>query len=1623
MLLVVPLEDFCVDDYVAQLGLDRAEVAVTWEKDGVDIVQEMMLAKAAVVVQCSARFSRKFPHVANPWAIDDALRERVHAALPDAYVSLHHHDEFSIRDGLGRVEDLVKLLKAQGRSFCCVTNHGSVGGWIRQYKACREAGIKAIFGCLTPGQPIFAKNGVKKIEDVRVGDEVLTHNGRFQRVVGCSKRNYSGTVYRIECWGESGLEVTGEHPVMVYGKTSHKWEFGFSWEKPEDIKFGRANMRCSAARSGSKVRGLWRSYAVLPRIPDTEESMIKVLDWVVGYENREGKAYRTRNGPNDTVSNRNFPVEIALTGDWMRMFGLYVAEGSQQHGTVRWTFNNLSDVRAIDFLRTFLKSELGLELVCAGEVSFTDKNGNERVSQASDYYVCSVILQKMMLAMFGAGAKEKKFPISFLGLNKSLLAAFIWGLWEGDANKRGDVLTTSSWELAHLSRLAVAKVKGAAYQVSCVKNGEFDRYDVRWGRTANTDEVYTDSDDSFVYLPIRNVDRRWYDGPVYNLHVEEDNSYVSGVAVHNCEMYVNDYRGDDPELKKASRRSSHLILTARTEEGLYNLIRIHNDAQLDGFYYMPRMNHEAARRWGKGIVATSACLSGEVPRLLMAEPPPQRTPETDVEYEQRCEVAKAVAKKAKTDYEPPERDTGETDAEYLAACAVFVKAAREEAERIYRLYEEAFDEFYVELQIIEYEEQREVNRRLIEFGREVGAKFMLASDSHYLDATHANTHDLLLMMRQGKTVLDKRESEEEVWNFQVANLYYRDAAAMRDVFENGFVDKKGGRHGPFRDDVFTEEVFVEAMANTRRVAVAADPIRFDPTIQLPKLYDNGAEMLRRKVNAGFGERGIGRRVDVQDYLDRVRHEFAVITKLGWADYFLIMDRIVADAKEKFGEWAVGYGRGSAAGSLVSYCLGLTDCDPLEHGLLFERFLDEGRRDAPDIDTDFDPRVREWVKGHIVKVFGEDNVCSIGTYSTYKTRAVILGVARVLALDVHEANAVTKKLEPLKSFEVGDEGDEEIVDKMDLDDVCAHYPELADYLDRNPEVRFHAEIIRNQVSNMGKHAGGVIISGSSLKGRIPVLRDSKGGILSAWAESGTVQELSELGLVKYDILGLNNLPVIADCISFIEDRHGVRPIRDEIPIDDRNSIRQEARRDLVGIFQFENPATMPIVAEVGMESLNDVAAITSLIRPGPKDMGMDMEYARRKHGQPYEVLDCIREILAPTYGIIVYQEQMMQISQALCGFDGPKANRLRRACGKKNVELMRSVKEDFVNGAQPRIDSGEVTTRQVEDLWELVVKFAKYGFNKSHAITYSAITTVELWLKHNYLVEYMAALLNNTKQGKKKHGSSNILVRYVNYARRRGIDMLPPDVSRSGVGFRLEGPSIRFSLGHVKNVATSATEIEAAQPFTGIEDFNARVMATVNRKQKDGTYKATKQKLNKRVFESLLYAGAFDSFGARNEVAAKFAELRKQKTPPVELSDDEWLEKEREMCGLVMSVDPLVKRCGALISEAKAQTIGEEAIRDRVRLFGRIDSIVNHTSRNGNPMWKVFLDDGIDSIMFYVFEGGKQRFKDEFETGDVALVPMKRFEDGGQRFFDDDGDCVVFTKEDVDDAEAGRLSQG
>lgn len=769
--------------------------------------------------------------------------------------------------------------------------------------------------------------------------------------------------------------------------------------------------------------------------------------------------------------------------------------------------------------------------------------------------------------------------------------------------------------------------------------------------------------------------------------------------------------------------------------------------------------------------------------------------------------------------------------------------------------------------------------------------------------------------------------------------------------------------------------------------------------------------------------------NINDYRERLDLEI---------EHLKLWDKHKSDkAKEILDYYNKGLKSSNRSNSLIIYLMGISDVDPIanEKKIVLTNVT---QGDPPDIDTDFDPRVRDWLKKDIVRMFGANKVCSIGTYTTYKTRAVLLDVARVLGENLSEVSKVSKGIDPLRSFE-DSAGEEHTVDQMSFDDLCEHYPSLKKYFEDHPDVERFASVLRNQVRNMGKHAGGVIISDLDLTDRIPVLYDKPSSedrmVISAWAESGSSQELSSVGLVKYDILGLSNLPIIADCVSLIEETTGEIIGRDKIPQSDRESILLGSKKDLVGIFQFENPVTKPIADAVGMESLNDVAAITSLIRPGPMDadingVRMPFEYARRKKGGEYICPQFIRDALPATYGLIVYQEQIMLIAKVLSGFTPSEANQLRKAAGKKSIDLMHSIRERFINGAKPRIDSGEITLEEVKEIWTNIEYFAGYGFNKSHAVAYGAITTAELWLKYNYPLHYLTSLINNTKQGKKKLGSSNLMVDYVNYARRCRYDVLPPCVNSSKSSFTIEDGNIRYSLRHIKNVANSAPFIEHYQPYLSMEDFYERVKMGIVKKEVDedededenedenedigsGVLEVEKKKkpiLRRptcRVVNSLIAAGAFNCFGTKNEVTTEYYKLRKAKKLPDDKTDEEWLIAEAEALGLSLSKPILYDKYSSEIKKGGWHLIHEVVgnLKKRIVVFGEIVNIRQHISRVGNSMHIVTLSDGVNSMDFFVFQGGWETFKYNYkDVGTIGAIPMSRFDesDSDTRFFDDRG---------------------
>lgn len=821
----------------------------------------------------------------------------------------------------------------------------------------------------------------------------------------------------------------------------------------------------------------------------------------------------------------------------------------------------------------------------------------------------------------------------------------------------------------------------------------------------------------------------------------------------------------------------HLVLLARDKQGYKNLVKLVTRGFLEGFYYKPRIDKELLKQFSQGLIGMSACLSGEIPRLLLQE-----------RYED--------AKKAALEYR-----------EILGA-----------------------GNFYFELQDNGIPEQERANRELIRLSHETGIPLVATNDCHYLNMEDHKSHDALLCIQTGKTV-----REENRMRFSSETFYVKTPEEMKKSFS----------HVP------------EAIANTIAIAercnVELDLGKYHlPHFPVPEGSTREsymANLARKGLEERFNEiesvRGKGS-FDRAVYTGRLESEIAMLHKMGFAGYFLIVWDFIRYAKER--GIPVGPGRGSAAGSLVAYSLRITDLDPLPYNLLFERFLNPERISMPDIDVDFCMDRRDEVLKYVTEKYGQDHVTQIITYGTMMAKGVIRDVGRVLDIPYSEVDKVAKLVPNTLN--------------ITLEEALKQEPKFRELM-KDPRMAELIEIARSlegQVRHASKHAAGVVISQEPLTEYLPLFKTPKDEVTTQFDMKG----VEKIGLVKFDFLGLRTLTVIDKAVTHINERLAHAPLAaaeqfsvSRIPLDDGKTYALLSRGETAGVFQLESSGMRDIVIKMKPQCFEDLIALVALYRPGPLQSGMVDDFIKRKKGATkitYE-LPQLEPILKDTYGVIVYQEQVMQIARTLAGYSLGGADLLRRAMGKKDPEVMAKEKVPFLEGAKKQ----GIDQKKAEKIFDLVAKFAEYGFNKSHSAAYALISYQTAYLKAHCPVEYMAALLTSEVQDTDK------VVKYIYEARQMGINILPPDVNDSMWDFTVVEAhdrdsvepgstigSVRFGLAAVKNVGVSAIEaiIEARGSkgrFTSLVDFCKKV---------------DQRRVNRRVIEALVKCGAFDFTGAR-----------------------------------------------------------------------------------------------------------------------------------------------------------------
>ncbi len=966
----------------------------------------------------------------------------------------------------------------------------------------------------------------------------------------------------------------------------------------------------------------------------------------------------------------------------------------------------------------------------------------------------------------------------------------------------------------------------------------------------------------------------------------------------------------DPQLDK---KSTHLLLLAENQTGYQNLLKIASAAQLDGFYYYPRIDHEFLASHSKGLICTSGCMSAEVPKLIR---------------------------------------NGN------------LEAAQKKLDWYYEVFGQ--DRFFLELQRHDIPELEDINKALIELGPRYQANFIATNDVHYIEKGDWRYQDIMLAIQTGSVMSDPNRMR-----MTSPTYYLRSPEEMSQLFS----------------------AVPQAISNTLLIAercnVDLDTKGYHlPLFEVPEGYT--AQTYLRKICEQGLERRYGSRMNDPQVRQRLDYELDVIHNMGFDTYFLIVWDLCMYARQR-GIWYNA--RGSAAGSIVAYTMDITLVDPIEHGLIFERFLNPGRVSMPDIDLDFRDDRRAEMMEYTAHKYGDDKVAQIITFGTLGARAAIRDVGRVLDIPLPEVDRVAKLIPNIPGKAVTIE--KALETEQDFKQAYQSTPFLKELIDT-------AKQVEGVARNAGTHAAGVIITDKPIIEYIPLHRPT--GSMASESPVKTVTQfemsiLDSLGLLKVDFLGLATLTIMARACDLIRERHGIDLNLDNIPTDDPDTFELLGRGETAGVFQVEGSGMRRYLMQMKPKELANVIAMVALFRPGPMDFIPG--YIRRMHGE--EEVDyrhpLLETIFDETYGYPVYQEQLMFAAMELAGYTASEADDLRKAIAKKIPEKLQQHRQKFIDGSVKNQISAETADAIFGD-WE---EFARYGFNKSHAVDYGVIAVQTAYLKTHYPVEYMTALLSVTKNDTAK------VALYVADCRRMDIAVEPPEINASVWDFGIEDCEdgttvIRFGMGAVKNVGQGPVgEIMKAREAGEFQDLN------------DFARRVDLRHVGKRALESLVKVGALDAFGPRTAIlesldriiAVSAAHFRAADSgqislfgehtgvveeihlPPVsvEISRREILNWERELIGLYVSdhpLSPVMEDLQDVVTHFSGQ-LSEVGESEKVRVLGIVSRIRHHRSKAGRPMAFVTMEDLQGAVDLVIFPKTWEKFSSMVVMDQIILV--------------------------------------
>jgi DNA polymerase-3 subunit alpha len=989
-------------------------------------------------------------------------------------------------------------------------------------------------------------------------------------------------------------------------------------------------------------------------------------------------------------------------------------------------------------------------------------------------------------------------------------------------------------------------------------------------------------------------------GSMYGVLEFYEKAYKAGIKpIIGCEVYV----APTSRLEKDPRQkggSYHLILLAKDAKGYRNLCKLVSSAHLEGFYYKPRIDKTILAECTEGLIAQSACLHGEIPRLIQAG---------------RMDKAAETA----------------------------------------RNYQAMFGEgnFYLEVQNNGIAIQETVNKALLEMSQDLSMPLVATNDCHYLTPEDARAHDVLLCIQTGKTVHETKRLK-----FQTDQLYFKSPEEM----ERDFTDYPNAVSNSVE---IAKRCNLELDLSTYhfprfrcsgRGEKTGDKEKSQTPLDVESLFEEevrrGWEKRLQEIrsrNPGFTE------ADVQGYKDRLDRELGVIKEMGFPGYFLVVADFVRFAKEQ--HIPVGPGRGSAAGSLVAYAMKITDLDPIAYGLIFERFLNPARKSMPDIDVDFCIEGRDAVFKYLVETYGgPEYVAQIITFGKMQARAVIRDVGRALDIPLREVDVIAKLIPEVLN--------------ISLDSALAQEPKLRKMADEDPRINeliTIAKALEGLPRHASTHAAGAVISDRRLVEHLPLARGKKGEVVTQF----DMKAIEKIGLIKFDLLGLRNLTVMKHACEIIKKSGEESPDLTNLDLTDAKTFALLSSAQTTGVFQLESSGMKDLLRRLKPACFEDIVALVALYRPGPLDSGMHDAFVERKNGQvPVTyIIPELEPILKDTYGVIIYQEQVMNIAAALADYSMAEADNLRKAMGKKISHMMAQERERFLTRSKKK----GIDPQKAEEIFDLIEKFGRYGFNKAHSAAYAMIAFQTAFLKAHFPVELMAAILTS------EMGSTENVVKYIAECREQGIEILPPDINQSDMSFSVVDGAIRFGLAAVKNVGEGAIEsiLEVRKqngPFESLFKFCERV---------------DQRRVNRRVSESLIKCGAFDSTGAKrsqmmamledaSEIGQKiqkdrldgqislFDVLPEQGAdvvyPPFpeieEWDESQVLNYEKETLGFFVTGHPLARHEPVLKKFANTDTLGLLNQRDgsTVRIGGLIRDLKHYNDKKGDLMAFVTLED-------------------------------------------------------------------